>query len=425
MKKVIAALCTPMIKSALAVIRVCGEGTRDITEKIFGYLEPRKVYYKVIDTKKIKDGVVVVFYKSPNSFTGEDTLEITCHGNPVIANEILNFLYSLGAVPAQRGEFSKIAYLNGKTDLTVSEGINDIINADTTLGVKIAFDATNGKLFRKINELQERLRDLNAKTEVAIDYPEEELEEFTQNQILVELNNLILETERLIKSYEGGKVIKEGIKVAIIGKPNTGKSSLLNRLVGDDLAIVTDIEGTTRDVIRGSYVYKDICFLLADTAGIRKTDDTVEKIGVQRSFFEAKESDVVLHLIENDEKEDFEFSNKVVRIKNKSDICTLKSATINVSAKTGENIEKLKELLFNLCVKGIDEEFMLTNRRQFEQMKECNERLVSAKNNLNLVTLDCISADLMDAYDALGKITGLIGSEQVIDSIFKNFCVGK
>ncbi len=423
MENVIAAVCTPMMKSALAVIRMSGNGTERISREIFGELEPRKAYHRTVDTKKIKDGVVAVFYKAPFSFTGEDTLEITCHGNPVIVNSILDFLYALGARPAKNGEFTKRAYINGKTDLTAAEGIKDIIDAETEMGVRLAFDASRGKLFSKIRELQEQLRELNAKTEVAIDYPEEDIEEIANGEIKSELGELIVNAKRLLMSYEGGRIIKEGIRVAIVGRPNTGKSSLLNRLIGDEAAIVTDIAGTTRDVVRGRYYYRGICFLVADTAGIRETADPVEKIGVQRSIDEANDSDVVLFLYEKDEKSDF--GGKAIRVKNKSDIDRDDEADVNVSAKTGENIEALKEIIYSACVRGVDEEFMLTNRRQYDCMKECLDSLSNAYQNLSRVTLDCISADLSDAYNALGKITGLIGSDEIIDSIFQNFCVGK
>jgi len=423
MENVVAAVCTPLIKSALSIIRVSGNGSRRICNQIFGDLSPRKVYYRNLETPKIKDGVVVVFYQAPNSFTGEDSFEITCHGNPLIVKEILEFLYSFGAKPASNGEFTRRAYLNGKTDLTGAEGIKDIIDADTTLGVRLAFESSKGKLFQKIKQMQEKVRDLNAQTEVAIDYPEEDIEEFTENKIKKEILSIIDDAKTLLKSYDGGKIIKEGIKIAIIGRPNAGKSSLLNKLVNDDIAIVTDIEGTTRDIVRGKYIYKDICFLVADTAGLRETDDVVERIGVKRSIEEVEESDIILFLCEKNEV--FDTNKKIIRVKNKCDISQDDSADINVSSLTGKNIDKLKELIYNESVKGVDQEYMLTNLRQYDCMKECLSNLENAFNNLNLVTLDCISADLEQAYNSLGKITGLIGSEEIIDSIFKNFCVGK
>ncbi|MBQ4049305.1 MAG: tRNA uridine-5-carboxymethylaminomethyl(34) synthesis GTPase MnmE [Clostridia bacterium] len=430
MNDVIVAVCTPMLKSALCVIRVSGEGTEKITRQLFGELEPRRVYYKNLVTEKITDSVVAVFFRAPASFTGDDTLEITCHGNPLIANAIVEHVYKLGARPAQNGEFTRRAYLNGKTDLTGAEAIKDIIDADTEKGVNLAYSASEGALFNKIREIQENLRDLIAQTEVAIDYPEEELEEFTQNQLQTKLVEIKSQCENLKNSYESGKIIKEGVKVAIIGKPNAGKSSLLNRLVGEETAIVTEIEGTTRDVVRGKYIHRGICFLVADTAGLRDAEDTVEKIGVRKSKEEAEESDLVVYLRERGD--DFEqFINKisvkkrVIVVKNKSDVECDEDAEINVSALTGKNIDALKDKICEACVKGVDAEVMLTNRRQYDCMCECESNLKNALQNLGCITLDCISSDLELGYNALGKITGLIGSDEIIDSIFRNFCVGK
>ena len=430
MKNVIVAVCTPMIKSALCVIRVSGEGTKEITNKLFGELEPRKVYYKKLKTEKITDSVVAVFFRAPASFTGEDTLEITCHGNPLIANAIVEHIYTLGARPADNGEFTRRAYLNGKTDLTGAEAIKDIIDADTEKGVNLAYSASNGVLYNKIRSIQEKLRDLSAQTEVAIDYPEEELEEFTKNQLQNALIDLKVECVDLKNTYESGKIIKEGVKVAIIGRPNAGKSSLLNSLIGEDMAIVTEIEGTTRDVVRGKYIYNGICFLVADTAGLRDAEDKVEKIGVERSKQEAQQSDLVIYLREKGDDfeeliEQISENKRVIVVKNKSDIESDDSAEINISARLGLNIDELKQKIYQACVHNIDGEIMLTNRRQYDCMCDCVCNLDRAIDNLGEITIDCISSDLELGYDDLGKITGLIGSDEIIDSIFRNFCVGK
>lgn len=423
MEKIIAAICTPMLKSALCLIRMSGEGCKELAESIVGELKPRQATYKVFDTGRIKDGVIVIYYKAPSSFTGEDSVEIICHGNPLIASDIMRCLTDKGARQAERGEFTKRAYINGKTDLTGAEGINDVIQADTFCQVNLAFEAAEGKLFKEIKRLQEILGDSIAKVETAIDYPEEGVEREILSGISGEIQSVISMAEKLRDSYSTGRMIKEGVRVAIIGKPNTGKSSLFNRLTDSDEAIVTDIAGTTRDVVRGEYIYKDILFRVSDTAGLRSSDDVIEKIGMEKSVKEAENCDIVLS-VSDGTAERTNFKNTVY-VKNKCDICYDDAADINVSAKDNLNIAELKEEIYKRCCLNTDEEFTLTNFRQYQCVLECLENLYRAQKNEKEVTIDCFCADLKEAYDSLGKITGLIGSEQIIDSIFKNFCVGK
>ena len=294
--KTIVALSTPPIASAIAIIRLSGDNALKIAGKFFDFKDaiPRHMYYGVLDTGDIKDDCMAVYFKKPNSYTGEDMIEINCHGSVAISTKIIQALIDEGAVMAQRGEFTRRAFENGKMDLTECEGVIDLINSQTKGEINSAYNMMNGVLSQTIASLQNELKVIIAKNEVAIDYPEEEIDQFTSGEIKKELIVFKNKLQKLKDTYNQGRIYTQGVNISILGKPNVGKSALLNALLGYDRAIVTSIEGTTRDTLQESYIYKDMRFNITDTAGIRKSEDEVEKIGIERSLQSAKNSDIIL-----------------------------------------------------------------------------------------------------------------------------------
>ncbi len=414
---IITAASTPY-GGAIAVIRLSGRGSKQLLRKLCNkdFKEPRRAYYTTADTGTIKDKCVVIFYEEGKSYTGEESGEVYCHGSAVIAREITEFFIRNGARAAEGGEFTMRAYLNKKLDLTEAEGVLDLINAETVEQARDAFEKADGKLCKKIRDIQKKLADVIAKTEVSIDYPEEDIESFVLKNIKNDVNKIKREIEETADGYSDGRKIKEGIKVVIFGKPNVGKSSLFNALMEEDRAIVNEREGTTRDVIDGEYVYKGRKFVLYDTAGIRNTDDGIESEGIKRAFKVIDGADVRVFVKEagDDEKK-----ADCIVVTNKCDI--KRGEGINVSAVKKEGINILKEEIYrrtDFVKKGIT-----VNLRQYSALikaKECLKRAIDCN-----LTMDCVAADLTEAYDELGRITSVIGSDEIIDKIFSSFCVGK
>lgn len=428
----IIALSTPPTLSAIAIIRLSGKESLELVKEVFsgfrGEVKPRYMYYGTLDTGKIKDDCMCVYFRSPNSYTGEDMVEINCHGSVAITESIIEYFISKGAVMAERGEFTKRAFVNGKMDLTQSEAVIDLINAQSEAQARSAYSQLSGTLYKRISEIQKRIVTAIAKIEVSLDYPEEEIEETTKDQSRAEIENIKDELVSLKSTYNSGKILREGVKIAIVGKPNVGKSKLLNSLLGYDRAIVTDIEGTTRDTLSESYQYNGIKFTLVDTAGIRKTDDTVEKIGVSLALKEAKECDILLLMAEaGEEFEKVESSAKVIYVENKIDKSTPKNAeSVKISALTGEGIEKLKQTIYDTACKNVTVgESRINNLRHLNAVERALDNIDRALLNMDFVTLDLISSDLNQAYRALGSITGITSEDEIVGEIFSKFCVGK
>lgn len=436
----IAAVSSAPGKGAIAIVRLSGEKAIEIAKKLLGVKNepiPEKIKRYILSTENIKDDVTAVFYKAPKSYTGEDAVEIFCHGNNSIAEEIVEECIRNGARVAENGEFTKRAFLNNKIDLTQAEGIIDIINAESRAGINAAFSAVEGFLFKEIELIQKEILSMIAEAGAAVDYPEENIEEITSEQLVEKIKPLIGKTQYLKESYDSGKVMRDGIRVAIVGEPNVGKSMLLNGLLGRDRAIVTDIEGTTRDTLEEAFEYRGIKFIFIDTAGIRETSDKIEKVGIERSYRAIDEADLILSVTEpNKNYAPIETKNKkIIKILNKSDIfsfgygaedITNDNADIFVSAKTGENIDKLKELIYNVSCKDVSASgAILTNARQYSAVKNAHSSLeralLSAENNL----FDCIISDLNEAYRTLGTVTGAYASDEIVNEIFARFCVGK
>ena len=431
----IVAIATPPGKAGVAIVRISGEKSEEILKNITktsSKLEPRHMYLKSVYLDGFMDNALIVYFKNPNSYTGEDVGEIQCHGGYFVAQEVLKQVLTLGARLAEPGEFSKRAFLNGKISIDQAEGIMDIINAESKAQASVGSELIKGKLFEKINDIQNRLTDCIADIEAKLDYPEYDFEEEEENSLKRDLNNIKEELEVLINSNIKGSKIKNGVKVAIVGRPNVGKSSLLNALTNSDKAIVTDVAGTTRDVIEAEYVYDGILFRLFDTAGIHESEDLVEKIGIERAKDSIKTADVVLKLQEVGENFEVEtFDKPVINVYTKLDLHNLDVDTVEngicISSVNNTNIDKLKKLVFDKTMQdGYDSsQLYLTNARHVESLKEALISLNRAFESLDISTLDFVVSDLNICWHKIGEITGQTSNEEIIDRIFKKFCLGK
>ncbi len=457
----IAAIGTPIGKGAIGIVRISGKEALPILKSLFRRksgketkeFEERKMYYGVVVDRfgEPIDEVLAVYMKAPRSFTGEDVVEIHSHGGIVVVRQILREVLSLGARLAEPGEFTMRAFLNGKIDLTQAEAINQLIEAKSELSAKVALRQLEGSLSRKIRELRDFILETKAYIEAAVDFPEEEVEIIESGKVKERLLEAVGRIEELIKTYREGRLIREGIKVAIVGKPNVGKSSLLNALLQEERAIVTEIPGTTRDVIEETVTFKGLPLRLIDTAGIRQAEDRVERIGIEKSLEKLKEADVVLFLIDGSEgftEEDGEIlerieeKKKVILVINKADL-ELKfrcrdakelrlERCVEISAKKGEGIEKLAELITELVmlepetVLGGDE-VVITSERHKELLERAEESLKRALKTLEsgVESPEFLSMDIDDALGALGEIVGEVTTEDMYDIIFSRFCIGK
>lgn len=430
--KTIIALSTPNACGAIGIIRLSGDDCLKIVKAVFsGFkneVKPRYMYYGKLETEKAVDDCMCVYFKGPSSYTGEDMVEINCHGSPALIKSIIEYFLKNGAVLAQKGEFTQRAFLNGKLDLTQAEGVIDLINSQTQAQSRSAYDQLSGKLYNKINDIQRKIITTIAKIEVSLDYPEEEIEETASSEARKEINGIKTELLSLANSYEGGRIIRDGVKVAIIGKPNVGKSKILNCLLGYDRAIVTDIAGTTRDTLSESYEYNGMKFVVTDTAGIRETEDVVEKIGVDMAKTQSKSCDVLLSVtVAGEEFEKFDTTAKVVLVENKTDLKEPKNKdSVKVSALNGDGIDELKEKIYEVATENISiGECAINNVRHLSAVRESLRYIDEALKAIDLTTLDLVAGELNNAYRALGKITGVVSSDEIVGEIFSKFCVGK
>lgn len=451
--KTIAAISTPMGIGGLAVIRVSGDDAVSITDKIFrgrNLLSEAKSHtihhgFIVDENQQKVDEVLVSVMLAPRTFTMENVVEISTHGGIRASQSVMRELIHAGAFPAESGEFTKRAFLNGRIDLSQAEAVIDIINAKTDLAGRNALSQAEGSLYRGIEEIRSHLVDLAASIQVTVDYPDEDLIDLTEDEIFAKT---LLEKEsinELLSTAQSGRVISEGILTAIIGKPNVGKSSLLNCLAHEERAIVTEIAGTTRDVIQETVNLDGVLLNLLDTAGIRSTNDVVERIGVERSRRSIYEADLILIMLdsqsgltENDLEilEETAERNRIILI-NKTDIekpdfldrLPSDDTIIEISAKTGEGVlelsDKLKEK-YNLGIIGQNDCSVITNLRHITALTRAKEALQRLGDGiLGGMPIDLVTIDLNIAIDALGEIIGTTVSEDIVNSIFHNFCVGK
>jgi len=452
----IGAISTSIGEGGIAIVRISGDKAKDVVDKIFQAKNGKSIkdmksytmkYGYIIDENNNHiDEVVVSFMKGPRSFTAEDTIEINCHGGVVATNKVLEQVIKQGVRLAEPGEFTKRAFLNGRIDLSQAEAVIDIINAKTDLSMKSALMQSEGAISKEIQELRGKLLSTIAHIEATVDYPEDDLEEVTAEMAIKDLEVIKKEIKEFIETAEEGKILREGLSTVIVGKPNVGKSSLLNALTKENRAIVTDIPGTTRDVIEEYINISGIPIKIIDTAGIRETDDVVEKIGVERSRAKINDADLIILILDSSDdlsEEDKEIINHISNKKymillNKSDlnskITQVNLENINckniysISAKTGEGIDKVRSAIKDMFFKGeiSTNNVIITNTRHKEALLRAYECVESAIDTLNhTFAIDLASIDIRNAWTFLGEITGDSLEENIIDKIFKDFCLGK
>ena len=441
MFETIVALATPPLKSALAIIRVSGDDCFDVVSKCFSKdirsIDKRTLLTgEIINDNEVIDQVVVAIYKGPKSFTGEDLVEIICHGSMLIANQIIEVLIKHGARYATNGEYSSRAFLHGKIDLIQAESINDVINATTKESNQLSMQSLKGEVSKLVTPIKTALADLIALIEVNIDFPEyEDIEVANKEKIVNSIDKINPSIEKLISDGHKAKIIKDGIKVAIVGKPNVGKSSLLNALTGEEKAIVTDIAGTTRDIVEGEVNLNGVVLHLLDTAGIREVDDKVESIGVERARKSIAEAELVIVVLDGSNElteEDKEIlditkeSNRIV-VYNKSDLKLNGINGIQISA-LNKDIKPLVDEIYRVV--GLDEQSFkqpaLNNTRQLGLLAKTYNALLKAKEDaINDFPVDLISISLMEGYNAILEILGEANQTDLSKEIFSRFCVGK
>lgn len=444
--RTIAAISTPLGLGGISVIRVSGERAVEICNSIFrggkrlSEAKSHTVNYGHIvgEDGAVIDEVLVTVMLAPKTYTREDVVEISTHGGFSASRKVMDTLIYHGAFPAEPGEFTKRAFLNGRIDLSQAEGVIDIINSKTEAERKNALFQAEGGLFKEISAIRKKLVNLAAKMQVAIDYPDEDLEDVTVNDIIDTLSEVRQTVISMLATKDSGRIIKEGIKTAIVGKPNVGKSSLLNCLAREDRAIVTDISGTTRDIIEEFVNLDGVPLRLLDTAGIRQTDDAVEKIGVERAKAAIDEANLVILVLDLSRKEDEEDKKLLELVKNKKHIVVANksdikseniSADIEISSKTGAGIDELARIIkkmYNFAEVESGETAIITNMRHIAALSNTEKALTRAREQLGCgMPQDIAALDINEAIDFLGEITGETVSEDIVSEIFRSFCVGK
>ena len=460
----IAAIATPMTNSGIGIIRISGDEALDIIEKVF---KPKKKDKKIKDVKTytahyghvydestLLDECIVLVMKGPHSYTAEDVVEINCHGGTYVVSRVLETVLKAGARPAEPGEFTKRAFLNGKMDLSQAEAVIDVITSENEYALQSSISQLKGSVKNRIKEIREKIIYHTAFIETALDDPEH-ISVDGYGEVLKEAaEEVIDQLKELIDSSDDGRIMKEGIQTVILGKPNAGKSSLLNILAGHDRAIVTDIEGTTRDVLEEQIRLQGLTLNIIDTAGIRQTDDIVEKMGVDKAKEYAKEADLIIYVVdasrnldENDEKIfDLIYDKRTVILLNKSDLDTVVTEemirerisqkgvqkqipVIAISAKEEQGIKELENTVKAMFLKGdlsFNEEVYITNARQKNALVNARESMKKVIFSIDAgMPEDFYSIDLMDAYESLGNITGESIGEDLVNEIFSKFCMGK
>ena len=454
MNDTICAIATSQGVGAIAIIRVSGEEAISIVNKIFKGKNLENVdshtinYGHIIDKENnIIDEVLVSVMKAPRTFTAEDTVEINTHGGISPTNKTLELLLESGCRLAEPGEFTKRAFLNGRIDLLEAEAVMDMIDSKTEQQRKMAINQISGKVSNLINDLRNDMVQIISNINVNIDYPEyDDVEIMTNNILVPKIQNLKNRIEKILKESENGKIIKEGIKTSIIGRPNGGKSSLLNNLLEEDKAIVTDIAGTTRDIVEGQISINGVLLNMIDTAGIRETNDLVESIGVEKSLKIMEESDLILFMVNNNEEitdDIIELLNKIgnknyLLLINKTDlerkidldkINVEKSKIVELSVKDNKGIDDLKNKiieLFNLNSLETKDPTYLSNTRSLSILKRCLDAIKEVEKGLiNDMPIDMIELDIKNIWEELGKINGTSYEEELLDEMFSRFCLGK
>ena len=454
-KDTIAAISTGMTNSGIGIVRISGEEAFDIADRIYrgkvriAQAKSHTIHYgHIADEEEIIDEVLVMIMRAPGTFTGEDTVEINCHGGTFVLRRVLETVLKNGARAAEPGEFTKRAFLNGKMDLSQAEAVIDVINSENEYALQSSISQLKGSIKNKIHDIREKIIYHTAFIESALDDPEHISVEGYGETLRDAVHEMTETLNDLIRSADNGRVMKEGINTVIVGKPNAGKSSLLNVLAGHERAIVTDIEGTTRDILEEQVRLGELSLNVIDTAGIRQTDDVIEKIGVDRAKEYAKDADLIIYvadaskeLDENDSKilQMIRDKNTIILL-NKSDLDTVVTAemmreragdipVISVSAKEEQGIRTLEDKVKAMFLRGeisFNDQIYITNVRQKNALTEALESLKKVIRSIDDgMPEDFYSIDLMDAYESLGSITGESVGEDLINEIFGKFCMGK
>ena len=453
MSHTIAAVSTGNQVSAIGIIRLTGDDCIEVADKVFT-LYNRKSLMEIPDRKLLLgdlhdksgrtiDSCCVIVSRGPHSYTGEDTVEFHCHGSPAVLASGLESLYIAGAKPAKRGEFTKRAFLGGKLDLTQAEAVIDLIEADTADAAANAAGQVGGKLQKKLTPIYNELTDLCSHFHAVLDYPDEDIEDFGLQNYYSQLKASAKELQTLLNTYGQGRILRQGVSAAIVGKPNVGKSSLLNAMAGYDRVIVTDIPGTTRDTVEETVMLGATRLRLIDTAGIRETADTVEAIGVERSRKALEDADLTIFVCDGSKpltEEDEAIIDlcvgreNAVCLLNKSDLgsCIEPSdlpfmAIIQVCAKTGEGLDQLADMVDAMFENNMPcDGSILTNARQYDAIRRAHEAMVRSLHGLALgMTPDAVLTDVEEAMEAMGEVTGATVREDITARIFERFCVGK
>lgn len=452
----IAAISTAMTDAGISIVRISGEEAIAIADKIYKGKKEKKIsgqrthtiyYGYIVDGEETIDEVLVMLMRGPHSYTGEDTVEINCHGGVYVTKRILETVIKYGARPAEPGEFTKRAFLNGKMDLSQAEAVIDVIHSQNEYALQSSVNQLRGSVQKVIQEIREKILYHTAFIETALDDPEHISVDGYGETLEKVVDELLTKIKQLIDTADDGRIMREGINTVIVGKPNAGKSSLLNVLLGEDRAIVTNIAGTTRDVLEEHIQLRGISLNIMDTAGIRNTEDVVEQIGVDKARSYAEEADLIIYVVDASvplDDNDIEIihmiqNKKAVILLNKTDLSTvinknelimwINKPMIEISTKEGKGIHELEETLENMFYHGeisFNNEVYITNVRHKAALQDAYVSLGKVKESIeNQMPEDFFTIDLMDAYESLGSITGETVGEDLVNEIFSKFCMGK
>lgn len=443
----IVAIATPLGVGGIGIVRLSGDKSLEIARHIFRVLpqdiKNNVMYLGHINAGEFTDRGYCVYFKAPKSFTGEDVVEFQVHGSPIVLQSVVNECVKYGAVLANRGEFSQRAFLNGKMSLDEAESLIDLINSVSVAEAKATENLLHGSLKNQIVNVQEKITDILAQIDVSFDYPEHDDE--TQIGVNIKASALEMEGElqKLADSYAHGRVLTNGVNICIVGKPNVGKSSLLNAMLGVDTAIVTDIAGTTTDIIKDTYLYNGIRFNLIDTAGIRKGANLIENKGIEKSKEQLEQADIILFVIDNSQELDdldkdiwqLIKDKKYLVLLNKSDLNSqinnqIKSKIKNVeliSTKNIQDIERIKKIIYDYTISNnvAENDIILVNSRHYNAVMEALDTIKNIINIIGNTSLDCVAVEFTHAWQILGQIVGNTDIEGIIDKIFSKFCLGK